>query len=80
MIVSTITKDVFIPSNHKLNIEVELPPGTPTGDAVITLTVRAKDKTQKPVNRLAELEGKYKGQIWMSDDFDAPLEDFAEYM
>jgi hypothetical protein len=21
-----------------------------------------------------------KGQFWMSDDFDAPLEDFAEYM
>ena len=21
-----------------------------------------------------------KGQFWMSDDFDAPIEDFAEYM
>lgn len=24
--------------------------------------------------------GSAKGQIWMSDDFDAPLEDFDEYM
>jgi len=24
--------------------------------------------------------GVLKGEIWMSDDFDAPLEDFAEYM
>lgn len=23
--------------------------------------------------------GSAKGKIWMSDDFDAPLEDFAEY-
>lgn len=77
---STITKNVFIPSDHKLNLELELPPGTPTGDAVITLTIKAKDKAQKPVNRMAEMEGKYKGEIWMADDFDAPLEDFAEYM
>ena len=24
--------------------------------------------------------GSMKGQIWMADDFDAPLEDFKEYM
>jgi hypothetical protein len=24
--------------------------------------------------------GKYRGQGWMSDDFDAPLDDFKEYM
>jgi hypothetical protein len=24
--------------------------------------------------------GFLRGQIWMADDFDAPLEDFAEYM
>ena len=24
--------------------------------------------------------GCMKGEIWMADDFDAPLEDFAEYM
>ncbi len=24
--------------------------------------------------------GKYKGQIWMSDDFNEPLEEFKDYM
>lgn len=24
--------------------------------------------------------GAFKGEIWMSDDFDAPLEDFKDYM
>ena len=30
---------------------------------------------QKPLKR-----GSAKGMVWMSDDFDAPLEDFQEYM
>ena len=30
-------------------------------------------KTKRPF-------GVLKGEVWMSDDFDAPLEDFAEYM
>ena len=28
----------------------------------------------------SELRGKYKGKIKMADDFDAPLEELAEYM
>jgi DNA-damage-inducible protein J len=24
--------------------------------------------------------GKFKGEIWMADDFDAPMEEFEEYM
>ena len=49
-------------------------------DVVIT-------KSDQPVARLSAIEGKrqrqfgsVKGQIWMSDDFDEPLEDFREYM
>ena len=30
--------------------------------------------------RRAELFGSQKGKIWMSDDFDEPLDDFKEYM
>ncbi|MBQ9061261.1 MAG: DUF2281 domain-containing protein [Eubacterium sp.] len=26
------------------------------------------------------LAGKYRGQGWMADDFDAPIDDFREYM
>lgn len=77
---STIKKEVFIPHDHELSLEVELPADIPSGEAVVTLTIKPKCKLQKPVNRIAELAGKYKGQVWMADDFDAPLEDFAEYM
>ena len=34
-------------------------------------------ETNKPAIRKA---GKYKGKIEMSEDFDAPLDDFKEYM
>ena len=32
------------------------------------------EKTPEQVNRF------YRGKIWMSDDFDAPLEEFKDYM
>ena len=34
-------------------------------------------KRKSPVTRYF---GSAKGKIWMTDDFDAPLEDFREYM
>jgi antitoxin (DNA-binding transcriptional repressor) of toxin-antitoxin stability system len=47
-------------------------------------------KDNKPVVKLTLLEalqkrrpakaGSAKGQVWMSEDFDEPLEDFKEYM
>ena len=44
-------------------------------------------KSDQPVARLSAVPGvrqrqfgSVKGEIWMSDDFDAPLEDFQEYM
>jgi DNA-damage-inducible protein J len=36
------------------------------------LIAETTQKTPKP--------GCMRGQIWMADDFDAPLDDFAEYM
>ncbi len=33
-----------------------------------------------PKKKRRGLIGSAKGQIWMSDDFDEPLEDFEEYM
>jgi len=38
---------------------------------------------EEPVTKkipFAELRGCFKGQIWMADDFDAPLEEMREYM
>ncbi|MCC8165320.1 MAG: DUF2281 domain-containing protein [Planctomycetes bacterium] len=71
---STVVKKIVIPSNRHINIE--LPPEVPVGEAIVTLTIEPKT----PVNRLGELFGQGKGEIWMADDFDAPLEDFKEYM
>lgn len=34
------------------------------------------DKTETPHAKA----GGWEGKIWMADDFDAPLDDFAEYM
>ncbi len=41
-------------------------------NATIQLVPRAAKRQRKP--------GSAKGKIWMSDDFDAPLEEFKEYM
>ena len=38
--------------------------------------------TIEPINRVnaKRVPGLLKGKIWLSPDFDAPLEDFKEYM
>ena len=73
---TTITQDVVIPADHRLT--VELPPHCHPGIAKITLTIESK--VGKAINRIASLRGKGKGKVWMSEDFDAPLEDFVDYM
>ena len=35
--------------------------------------------TAEPIKKIPK-PGSMKGKIWMSDDFDAPLDDFKEYM
>ena len=35
--------------------------------------------TTKPKKAITPKIGDWKGKIWMSDDFDEPLEDFKEY-
>lgn len=77
---NTITTEVIISGDHKLNLELELPKDIPTGAAVVTVTVEPKPEAGRTVNRAAEIRGIGKGQVWMSENFDEPLEDFAEYM
>ncbi len=74
----TIVKDVMIPKSGCICIEVELPEGFPVGEAVMTL--EPKTRQDGHVNRAAAMCGKGKGAVWVADDFDAPLDDFAEYM
>jgi len=38
------------------------------------------DDAKPKKHRRSEFIGKWKGQIWMSDDFDEPLEEMKEYM
>jgi DNA-damage-inducible protein J len=39
-----------------------------------------KPTTAQAKNTLAFGRGSMKGKMWISDDFDAPLDDFKEYM
>jgi hypothetical protein len=38
------------------------------------------DLSRKKTLTCKEMLGKWKGKIWMSPDFDEPLEDFKEYI
>ena len=70
----TITQTVFIPENRRLSIEV--PREVPSGQVILTFTPKAAEKEQKKEREF----GCAKGQFWMADDFDAPIEDFKDYM
>ena len=78
---TNITAEVLIKNDRRLTLDLELPPDCPTGPATVTLCLSPKAiSPEQSKNKMDELRGKYKGQIWMSEDFEAPLEDFAEYM
>ena len=68
----SITQTVEIPDNHKLTIDV--PREVPAGSVILTFTPAKPEPQKVPVFGCA------KGKIWMADDFDAPLEDFKDYM
>jgi len=46
---------------------------------IVALQKNTKQGTEPPKRGEREL-GKYKGKIQMSEDFNAPLDDFKEYM
>ncbi len=75
---NTIVKKVVIPDSDRMYIEVELPTGIPAGEAIMTVTLEPKAGATK--NMAATMCGKGKGKVWIADDFDSPLPDFAEYM
>ena len=81
----SITQTVFIPKNRRLSIEV--PREVPSGQVILTFTPKvaeqepASEMHDSPLVHKKEREfGCAKGQFWMADDFDAPLEDFKDYM
>jgi len=70
----SITQTVEIPANRRLTIDV--PRDVPTGPVILTFT----PKVTTPKSGERGGFGCLKGQVWMSDDFDDPLEDFKDYM
>ena len=69
----TITQTIDIPADRRITVPREVP----TGPVVLTFTTTSPAKTEP----LKEREfGCMKGKIWMADDFDAPLDDFKDYM
>ncbi|MCL1837140.1 MAG: DUF2281 domain-containing protein [Treponema sp.] len=68
----TVTQTVDIPASHRLIIDV--PREIPAGRTVLTFTpAGAEPKKERRF-------GCAKGQFMIADDFDAPLEDFKDYM
>jgi len=49
-------------------------------DSLKLITIMQPDSCVEIPPEKRPVFGCAKGQFWMSDDFDAPLEDFAEYM
>jgi len=68
----SVTQTVEIPASHRLTIDV--PREVPSGKAILTFTPAETKRKKIPVFGCA------KGQFRMADDFDAPLEDFKDYM
>ena len=70
----SISQTVEIPDNRLLTIKV--PREVPTGQVVLTFTPKVADQGQRKRRKV----GSVKGDYWMADDFDAPLDDFKDYM
>jgi len=68
----SITQTVEIPVDHRLTIDV--PREVPAGKVILTFTPAKNEPQKVPVFGCA------KGKYHMADDFDAPLEDFKDYM
>ena len=68
----SITQMVNIPESHRLTIDV--PREVPAGPVILTFTPKVEQPKKERVFGCAK--GKYR----MADDFDAPLEDFKDYM
>jgi len=69
----TITQTIDIPADRRITVPREVP----TGPVILTFTPASAAKTEP---QKIPVFGCAKGQFKMADDFDAPLEDFKDYM
>jgi hypothetical protein len=68
----SVTQTVEIPANRRLIIDV--PREVPVGQTILTFTPAKAERIKERGFGCA------KGQFRMAEDFDAPLEDFKDYM
>ena len=52
----------------------------PSGEKEKLISALKSSLGKKNKSRKTRTLGKFNGEIWMSDDFNAPLADFKEYM
>jgi hypothetical protein len=71
----SITQTVEVPDSRLLTIQV--PPEVPVGPVILTFTPQEVPVKEQPQERVF---GCSKGKYLMAEDFDAPLEDFKDYM
>ena len=73
----SITQTVEIPESRRLVIDV--PGEVPTGPVILTFTPKSNPMSvEKPIKE--RVFGCAKGQFKIADDFDAPMEEFKDYM
>ena len=66
----------YVVKGHIINhTTIQLSESIPIEDKEVTVIIETIKKTAKK-----RIPGLLKGKIWMSQDFDEPLEDFKEYM
>lgn len=73
----TITTRVIVGQDRHVRIELDVPADFPEGEAeaVVDLTPVSLECKRG----LGALAGIFRGQVRIADDFDAPLDDFADY-
>ena len=78
----SITQTIEVPASRRIILEV--PREVPTGPVILTFTPKAPVQdpaaTASSAPKKDRVRGCAKGQFWMADDFNAPLEDFKDYM
>ena len=67
-----IKQEIYIPENHHLKLDLNIPDSLPSGNAEIFFIIQSKKDTVKSSKRIL---GTMHGKVKMSDDFNAPLPD-----
>jgi hypothetical protein len=73
-----VKKEITIPKNHHLTVELDVPPSIPTGKAEVLLIFQPV--SDEPQKRPRPVFGCAKGLIEIPEDFDDLLDDFAAYV